>query len=270
MSNKIKYGLKSVYYAVATIAADGSATYGTPVALPGAVSLSMDPQGELTPFYADTIVYYMSSANNGYEGDLTLAMTPDSFKKDVLGYVEDTKKVLVEDADAEPAHFALLFQFDGDKKNTRHVLYNCTASKPSIAGETNTESITPKTDTLNLTAAPIHIDDLNADVFKSRALADDTPYDTWFSAVYQGTEAAAGIALDHDTLELDAGGETVKLNANAVPYGSTVTWTSSDNSVAAVNDGVVIPLAAGSATITAKITVGTTDYTDTCAVTVTA
>jgi uncharacterized protein YjdB len=87
--------------------------------------------------------------------------------------------------------------------------------------------------------------------------------------VYQGTEAVPGIVLDHATLELDAGGETEKLNANAVPYGSTVTWTSSDNSVAAVNDGVVIPMAAGSATITAKITVGTTDYTDTCAVTVT-
>lgn len=149
MSNKIKYGLKNVYYAVATIAADGSATYAAPVALPGAVSLSMDPQGELTPFHADNIVYYMSSSNNGYEGDLTLAMVPDSFKKDVLGYVEDTKKVLVEDADAEPAHFALLFQFEGDAKAIRRVLYNCVAGRPTDNGNTKEENVSPETDQLS-------------------------------------------------------------------------------------------------------------------------
>jgi phi13 family phage major tail protein len=270
-TNKVKYGLTNVYYAVATIdASDNTATYGTPKRIPGAVNLSMDHQGDANTFYADNIAFFTLQGDAGYSGSLEIAQITDDFRKDILGEVADANGCLTEVANAPTVPFALLFQFDGDKKNTRHVLYNCTASKPSIAGETNTESITPKTDTLNLTAAPIHIDDLGADVFKSRALADDTPYDTWFSSVYQGTEAATGISLDESELSLTAGGNTAKLTATAVPYGSTVTWTSSDNSVAAVNDGVVIPLAAGSATITAKITVGTTDYTDTCAVTVTA
>lgn len=186
MSNKIKYGLKSVYYAVATIAADGSATYGTPVALPGAVSLSMDPQGELTPFYADNIVYYMSSANNGYEGDLTLAMTPDSFKKDVLGYVEDTKKVLVEDADAEPAHFALLFQFEGDSKAIRRVLYNCVAGRPTDNGNTKEENVSPETDQLSLTATTIYNASLDKNVVKAECndTTDADVYAGWFTNVY--------------------------------------------------------------------------------------
>lgn len=186
MANKIKYGLKSVYYAVATIAADGSATYAAPVALPGAVSLSMDPQGELTPFHADNIVYYMSSANNGYEGDLTLAMVPDSFKKDVLGYVEDTKKVLVENADAELAHFALLFQFEGDVKAVRRVLYNCVAGRPTDNGKTKEENVSPETDQLSLTATTIYNASLDKNVVKAECndTTDADVYAGWFSNVY--------------------------------------------------------------------------------------
>lgn len=186
MANKIKYGLKSVYYAVATIAADGSATYAAPVALPGAVSLSMDPQGELTPFYADNIVYYMSSANNGYEGDLTLAMVPDSFKKDVLGYVEDTKKVLVENADAELAHFALLFQFEGDAKAIRRVLYNCVAGRPTDNGNTKEENVSPETDQLSLTATTIYNASLDKNVVKAECndTTDADVYAGWFTNVY--------------------------------------------------------------------------------------
>lgn len=186
MSNKIKYGLKNVYYAVATIAADGSATYAAPVALPGAVSLSMDPQGELTPFHADNIVYYMSSANNGYEGDLTLAMVPDSFKKDVLGYVEDTKKVLVEDADAELAHFALLFQFEGDAKAIRRVLYNCVAGRPTDNGNTKEENVSPETDQISLTATTIYNASLGKNVVKAECndTTDADVYAGWFSNVY--------------------------------------------------------------------------------------
>lgn len=186
MANKIKYGLKSVYYAVATIAADGSATYTAPVALPGAVSLSMDPQGELTPFHADNIVYYMSSANNGYEGDLTLAMVPDSFKKDVLGYVEDTKKVLVEDADAELAHFALLFQFEGDAKAIRRVLYNCVAGRPTDNGNTKEENVSPETDQLSLTATTIYNASLDKNVVKAECndTTDADVYAGWFTNVY--------------------------------------------------------------------------------------
>ena len=44
------------------------------------------------------------------------------------------------DGDLELAAFALLFEFDGDQKHIRHVLYNCSASRPSIEGKTNENS----------------------------------------------------------------------------------------------------------------------------------
>ena len=185
MPNKIKYGLKNVYYAVATIAADGSATYDTPVALPGAVSISLEPQGENTPFYADNIVYWVGAANNGYSGDLEMARFSDAFKADVLGYIQSGNGLSVENANAEAIHFALMFQFEGDVKATRHVMYNCTATRPSAAGTTKGENVEPETETVTVTATTIYVDALDTDIVKSETNENTSAavYDAWFDAV---------------------------------------------------------------------------------------
>lgn len=189
MPNKIKYGLKNVYYAVATIAADGSATYDTPVAFPGAVSLSMDPQGENSPFHADNVVYWVGASNTGYEGDLEIAKVIDAFKTDVLGYQTDNKGVLVEDANANAVHFALLFQFEGDVKATRHVLYNCTATRPSASGSTKEESVEPETESVTITATTVYNASYDTDIVKAETneTTDTTTYTGWFEAVYTPT-----------------------------------------------------------------------------------
>ena len=193
MANKIKYGLSHVYYAIATIAANGSATYGTPVAIPGAVSMSLDPQGENTPFYADNIEYWVGNGNTGYSGDLEFALIPESFRTDVLGEIEDNKGVLVEDMNSAIIHFALLFQFEGDVKATKHVMYNCTCTRPATAGQTKGESIEPQTETLTVKAASVYNAALNKDVVKASCSesADTTTYNGWTSAVYQPAGVAA-------------------------------------------------------------------------------
>jgi len=185
--NKVKYNLKNVHAAKMTVTEEGAFTYATPQAIPGAVSISLDAEGETTPFYADGIVYFRSTTNNGYSGDLEIALIPEWFRTDILKEKLDANGVLVERIDnAETEKFALLFEFDGDVNAIRHVLYNCSASRPSIESETREETIEPGTETLSLTADP-----RSDGLVKSRT-GDTTSaetYNNWYTAVYVPAES---------------------------------------------------------------------------------
>lgn len=183
--NKVKFGLKNVYYAKATIDAEANtATYDTPKRIPGAVSLSMDAQGDTTNFYADDGVYFTVTANNGYQGDLEVALYPDEFKKDILGYVTDKNGVLIEDTGAIPKPFALIFEFSGDVNARRHCLFNCTSTRPAVSSKTKAESVEVQTETSTITAAPIHCTALDKDMTKADCDKDSSAYNSWFSEVY--------------------------------------------------------------------------------------
>ena len=188
MANKVKYGLSNVYYAVATIASDGSATYATPVAWPGAVNLSLDADGDVTRFRADNMDYWTGTGSGGYSGDFESALIPESFRADVLGEITDSNGVKVEAITPTAQPFALLFQFEGDDKATRHVLYNCVASRPAVSGATTEETVEPQTETLTITASNIYIAAIEEHVVKARVSAENTTtYAGWFESVYKST-----------------------------------------------------------------------------------
>lgn len=192
MSNKVKYGIKNVYYSICTISeTDGSGTYGAPKALKGAVNLSLEAQGENTPFYADDVVYFMANGNSGYSGDLELAIIPEDFLKDVLGHVVDANGVVYEKSDYSVVHFALTFEFDGDANKTRHIMYNCTATRPAVASSTRTDTTEPSTESITITATPIYNAALACNITKAYATPTQaTQYNAWNTTIYQPTGTA--------------------------------------------------------------------------------
>lgn len=189
--NRVVYGLKKAHYAVITEGENGTYTYGTPMPLPGATELSLEPKGEQTEFYADDILYYTSSTNQGYDTKLTIANVPEAFRTEVLGEIlDETSKVLIETNAAKSKKIAFLCEFDGDVKGTRHVLFSCSVSRPGIASSTKTASAEPGTTELSLVAGPRPEDG----VVKVSTTAD-TPaavYDAWYTKVFARKAVTGG------------------------------------------------------------------------------
>ena len=182
--NKVKFGLCNVFFVPGALDENNVPTYESPEKWPGAVSLSMEPQGDLTKFRADNIDYFVTTANNGYEGDLETALIPESFRKKILGEIDDKNGVTVETTDPITKIFALLFQFEGDVKATRHCFYNCTAARPNVESETTGDTVEPKTETTKLTASSVWNEALKKNVVKSRCKQDEAAYENWTKAVY--------------------------------------------------------------------------------------
>ena len=132
--NKVKFNICNVHYAILTIADDGTFSFGTPVPMPGAVSLALDANG-----------------------------------------------VLIENSNTETVDFALLFEFDGDIRKIRHVLYKCAASRPGVESKTNEEEVEVQTETLSIKATPMANGIVKA---KTGDDTTDSVYQNWYSAVY--------------------------------------------------------------------------------------
>ena len=180
--NKVKYNIKNAHYAVQKEDEEGTISFETPVPIKGAVSVSFDANGDITPFYADGIQYYVSAANNGYEGDAEFALIPDQFREDILKEQRDEKGVLHEVSETgDTQKFAFLFEFDGDQKAIRRVLYNCTATRPSIESDTKEENVEPGTETITISNSPLPNGRVKA---QTTVDTDKTTYDGWYKTVY--------------------------------------------------------------------------------------
>ena len=91
----------------------------------------------------------------------------------------------------ETENFALLFEFDGDAKKIRHVMYYCSASRPTIESQTNEDEIEVKTEKLTIKAAPLGNGLVKA---KTGDDTNDEVYLNWYSEVYLPNSVIGGEA----------------------------------------------------------------------------
>ena len=143
-TNKVRFGISNVKYALET-----ENGFGAWKPLAGAVSVSFEPQGSQSIFYADNMGYYVQNPAAQDQISIELADLTDEAKKDLLGYVQDeTSGLLYEPVNATRKAFAMGYQVEGDGTTLRGVRYGGTLSRPSESHSTTNESSDPNTQTI--------------------------------------------------------------------------------------------------------------------------
>lgn len=181
--SKVKFGLSNVHLAPLTIG-DNGYTYGDIINVPGAVNISLEPQGDSTDFYADNIKYFSESANQGYEGDLEIAMITDEIREKIFGETKDSNGAFIENGSDKFKPFALGFQIDGDEKGRKFWYYNCSCSRSKNEAKTTENSKEPSTDSLTIKAMPRDTDG-KVRVLLPESTTNTEAYKTFFDDVYE-------------------------------------------------------------------------------------
>lgn len=176
-ANKVRFGLSSVYYGTYT-ESGGSVSLGTPTAIPGAVSLNLDPDTAESIFWADNDKYHVSKKNNGYTGDLVMAKFPDTFKTAILNGIALTGGAVGESKKIANKRMYLEFQVEGDVQDRRVILYNIEPGAITVNHQTTEENVEVTTESLNLNI----IGDNKTGLVKATYESGDTGYSTFFSS----------------------------------------------------------------------------------------
>ena len=274
---------------------DGS-TYGNAVAWNGITSVEESPSGaEANPLYADDIKYLNLISKEEYACTIGAYTYPDEFAE-CDGSKEITPGVFIGQQKRKPFGFCYTSKIGNDTEGSDygyyiHLVYNCQAAPSSRSHNTENESPEAAELSWEVSTTPVEVEDgmptatLDIDCTKIPAEKLQLLEDTLFGkGATPGTfllpdqvkellsDVEPSIELSASTLDLQVGGGTTsaQLTANVVPSGETVTWASDDTDDVTVDDtGLVTAVAAGTANVTASITVEGTTYKSECRVTVT-
>ena len=261
---------------------------GTPVHIPvQEIGKSTDSASE-AHYYDNKAMIVVNSES---ADTITLVVAPPALEKlaKLTGKSFDPTTGMMVDSPKNNKYFAIMYRTKGTDGNYRYV--SRLKGQFGIPEETvATENDGTDTTNTELTYTGIYTEhEFNKGI-------DDAATQTWEKSGVKGivVDARYGLAdistffdsvQTPDTIEgssvvpsvsvvpsraVVGEGDTVQLTAIVSPPSAVVTWTSNATTYATVNEdtGLVTGVEAGSATITASITVGSTDYTDTCAVTV--
>lgn len=275
-------------------AADG--TYPKGVSWSGLTGVTESPSGgDPNDIYADNIKYLSLRAAEDFGATITCYTYPDEWEE-CDGSRSPVAGVVLRQQVRKP--FGLCFRSiigndteSNDYGYKLHLIYNATASPSERGYSTVNDSPEAIEFSYELTTTPVGVSGYkpvaSITIDSTKVAADKLaqleqilygveggsdprlPLPDEVISILGGTSAAS-VTVIPSRVELAVGG-TYALTAQVVPATAEVTWESSNTSYATVSEaGVVTAVGEGTATITATITVDSTEYTDTSSVVVTA
>jgi len=228
MNEKITYGIKNVHYAQKTEAPDGSPIFGAVKSWIGADELALPPVGDPIVIHADDVEYYRLPVNQGYEGNINVRQIPEDFKINHLGEYKDANGVLIEKDGIKPDNFALLGEFtiadESAVSAKRFVLYDCSAGRPDLSGQTKGDTVDPKLFSVPITARPTKSDGIIKATIKKSDNAE--LFNSWFDSVYYEPGDLANFVI---TITVKS--EATKIAGAVVVVGGKVGVTNADGIV---------------------------------------
>lgn len=176
-TNRVSFGLSNVVVGTYTVGADGTVTMGEPMNIPGAVNLSLEPEGNDNSFYADNKKYWSGYSDNGFTGSLEMARFPDKFRTTFMGAKKlDDGGVADIKSSTKPAVY-IAYQGEGDKLSRRAILYNVTLSGIKKESKTTEDSTEPETESIDITVTGDNATGFTRVTYN----VGDTGYDTIFT-----------------------------------------------------------------------------------------
>lgn len=275
--------------------ADG--TYGKGVVWNGLSSVSESPSGaEANPIYADDQKYLELRSAEEFGATVEAYTYPDEFAV-CDGSAEVASGVMIGQQTRKRFGFCYRTIIGNDTETDAygyklHLIYNAMASPSERSYQTVNDSPEAITFSWEMTTTPIAvgdnykptasltIDSTKCDRTKLEQL-EDMLYGTQNSdptlplpaevISMMGGDTTVEINLSRANLKLSVG-QTYTLKATTTPAGQTVTFSTDADTYATVdaNTGKVTAVAAGTAVVTASMTVDSVTYTDKCTVTVVA
>lgn len=184
--DKVKFGLEHCVFVPET----STDVYDNEnkINIPGAVSLTRERQGEDENFYADDMVYYITSTYQGFTGELEIARATEEMEQKIWGdEIDETTGIMIENRNAKQVKGAFGYRIQGDQQGRYFWNYGVTLSRPNTEANTTEESATPQTDTMTISVTGLS-DGSGIVGIKTSSKTPDTVYQKWFDKVIMPNE----------------------------------------------------------------------------------
>lgn len=177
-------GFDKCFYAKITEGEDGNETYSTPVALPGAISISITPNVNNATLYADDGAYEESSALGNIDVELGLADLTPEIQADILGHTIKNGVLSRKSSDVQPYVAIGGRSLKSNGKYRYFWLVKGKLNIPEQSRQTKGDSIEYNTPTLSGSFLKRNLDNawiLEAD--EDSTTLNPTTITSWFTAV---------------------------------------------------------------------------------------